>query len=46
MYNCVIITSAGIFTGIELSLYVVGQLYGADVKRKTVVYMKYGDWKR
>ena len=36
-------TSAGISTGIELSLYLVVKLYGADVKRKTVVYMKYGD---
>ncbi len=40
-----VMTSAGISAGIDLSLHVVEKLYGADIKKKTVTYMEYGDWK-
>ncbi len=43
--NGKIMTSAGISAGIDLSLYLVEKLYGADVKRKTVEYMEYGNWR-
>lgn len=40
-----VMTSAGISAGIDLSLHVVEKLYGPDIKKKTVTYMEYGDWK-
>jgi len=43
--NGKIMTSGGISAGIDLSLYVVEKLYGADVKNKTAQYMEYGQWK-
>lgn len=39
-----ILTSAGISAGIDLSLYVVGQLCGSAVAEKTARYMEY-DWR-
>lgn len=41
--NGQILTSAGISAGIDLSLYVVGQLCGMAVAEKTARYMEY-DW--
>ncbi|MBO0939646.1 DJ-1/PfpI family protein [Fibrella sp. HMF5335] len=40
-----IVTSAGISAGIDMSLYVVGRLLGADVARETARYMQYDYWK-
>lgn len=40
-----IMTSAGISAGIDLSLYIVEKLFGAEIKMKTAVYMEYGLWK-
>ncbi|NLI90934.1 MAG: DJ-1/PfpI family protein [Peptococcaceae bacterium] len=42
--NGKILTSAGISAGIDLSLYVVEKLYGAEIANKTKCYMEYGDW--
>lgn len=42
--NGQILTSAGISAGIDLSLYVVGQLCGSAVAEKTAHYMEY-DWR-
>ncbi|MDR3414412.1 MAG: DJ-1/PfpI family protein [Formivibrio sp.] len=42
--NGQILTSAGISAGIDLSLYVVGQLCGIAVAEKTAAYMEY-DWR-
>lgn len=42
--NGKLMTSAGISAGIDLSLYVVEKLYGLDIRKKTMVYMEYGDW--
>lgn len=39
-----IITSAGISAGIDMSLYVVSRLLGADVARETAQYMQYDYW--
>lgn len=44
--NGKILTSAGISAGIDLSLHIVGKLYGADVASKTRIYMEYGDWEK
>ncbi len=44
--NGKIMTSGGISAGIDLSLYVVGKLFGKDIADKTAVYMEYGDWKK
>ena len=38
-----IVLSGGISAGINMSLYVVGQLLGDEVARQTAVYMEY-DW--
>lgn len=38
-----IVLSGGISAGINMSLYVVGQLMGEEVAQKTAVYMEY-DW--
>lgn len=38
-----IVLSGGISAGINMSLYVVGQLLGNEVARQTAVYMEY-DW--
>ncbi len=40
-----VMTSAGISAGIDLSLHVVEKIYGANIKKKTVTYMEYGDWR-
>ena len=42
--NGQVLTSAGISAGIDLSLYVVSLLCGADVAEKTAYYMEY-DWR-
>lgn len=42
--NGQILTSAGISAGIDLSLYVVGQLCGSAAAEKTARYMEY-DWR-
>jgi transcriptional regulator GlxA family with amidase domain len=39
-----IMTSAGISAGIDLSLYVVEKFYGPEIRKKTMVYMEYGNW--
>jgi transcriptional regulator GlxA family with amidase domain len=44
--NGKIMTSAGISAGIDLSLYVVGKLFGQEIRDKTAVYMEYGDWEK
>jgi transcriptional regulator GlxA family with amidase domain len=41
-----LMTSAGISAGIDLTLYVVGKLYGLEIKNKTIIYMEYGDWEK
>ncbi|MDW7670399.1 MAG: DJ-1/PfpI family protein [Bacillota bacterium] len=41
-----VMTSAGISAGIDLSLHLVEKLYGSEVKKRTVIYMEYGDWKK
>jgi transcriptional regulator GlxA family with amidase domain len=38
-----IVLSGGISAGINMSLYIVGQLLGMDVARQTAAYMEY-DW--
>lgn len=40
-----LLTSAGISAGIDLSLYIVEKIYGADITNKTIVYMEYNNWK-
>lgn len=42
--NGSILTSAGISSGIELSLHIVSRLYGKEIADKTTIYMEYGDW--
>ena len=37
-----VITSAGISAGIDMSLYVIEQLYGTETARQTAAYMEYG----
>lgn len=44
--NGKILTSAGISSGIDLSLYIVARLYGKEVADKTAVYMEYGNWEQ
>jgi len=41
-----IMTSAGVATGIDLSLYIVKKLLGHKVCDNTMKYMEYGDWKK
>jgi transcriptional regulator GlxA family with amidase domain len=36
-----LITSGGISAGIDMSLYVIGLLYGEDTAQKTAAYMEY-----
>ena len=36
-----VVTSAGISAGIDMSLYVVGQLFGEDAAERTAEYMEY-----
>ncbi|QKS72153.1 DJ-1/PfpI family protein [Paenalkalicoccus suaedae] len=38
-----ILTAAGISSGIELSLHIVGRLYGKEVSKDTAKYMEYGE---
>src|SRR5690606_20901152 len=47
-YTCndKLFTSAGISSGIDLSLYIVEKLYGSDETNRTIVYMEYKDWDR
>ena len=42
--NGKIILSAGVSAGIDMSLYVVSKLQGADVARETATYMQYDHW--
>ncbi|TCL72309.1 DJ-1/PfpI family protein [Hydrogenispora ethanolica] len=42
--NGAILTSAGISAGIDLALYLVEKLHGAEIARKTRIYMEYGNW--
>ena len=42
--NGKVITSAGISAGIDMSLYVVGRLFGAEEARETAQYMQYDYW--
>jgi len=39
--NGKIITSGGISTGIDMSLYVIGLVYGEDAAQKTATYIEY-----
>ena len=39
-----IMTSAGISAGIDLSLHVIGKMFGQSCANKTRTYMEYGDW--
>ena len=43
--NGKVITSAGISAGIDMSLYTVGRLLGAEVAAETARYMQYDYWK-
>lgn len=43
--NGKIMTSAGISSGIDISLHVIEKLFGKEIKNKTIKYMEYGDWK-
>ena len=40
-----IITSAGVSAGIDMALYVVGKLLGADQADETARYMEYEHWR-
>ncbi|MDX1994567.1 MAG: DJ-1/PfpI family protein [bacterium] len=40
-----VITSAGVSAGIDMSLYVVGKLFGKSQARWTADYMEYEHWK-
>jgi transcriptional regulator GlxA family with amidase domain len=40
-----VMTCGGITAGIDLSLHIVGKLFGEAIRRKTVTYMEYGDWR-
>ena len=42
--NGKILTSAGISAGIDLSLYIVGKIFGKPAMEKTGKYMEYGEW--
>jgi len=44
--NGKLFTSAGISSGIDLSLHIVEKLYGSDVANRTIVYMEYKDWEK
>jgi len=44
--NRKLFTSAGISSGIDLSLHIVEKLYGSDVANRTIVYMEYKDWEK
>lgn len=44
--NGKIMTSGGISAGIDLSLYVIGKLFGNELVEKTKAYLEYGDWKK
>ncbi len=43
--NGKIISSAGVSAGIDMALYVVGKLQGAEVALETARYMQYDYWK-
>ena len=43
--NGKIITAGGISAGIDMSLYVIERLLGAEQARQTAAYMEYGDWR-
>lgn len=43
--NGKVITSAGISAGIDMSLYTVGRLLGAEVAAETARHMQYDHWK-
>jgi transcriptional regulator GlxA family with amidase domain len=43
--NGKVITSAGISAGIDMALYTVGRLLGADVAAETAHHMQYDYWK-
>ena len=43
--NGKVITSAGISAGIDMALYTVGRLLGAEVAAETARYMQYDYWK-
>lgn len=43
--NGKVITSAGISAGIDMALYTVGRLLGAEVAAETAYYMQYDYWK-
>jgi transcriptional regulator GlxA family with amidase domain len=36
-----LVTAGGVMSGIEMSLWLVGQLYGADAVRRTRSYIAY-----
>jgi len=40
-----IMTSGGISAGIDLSLHIVGKLFGTEIRNRTIRYMEYGDWR-
>ncbi len=40
-----IMTAGGISAGIDLSLHIVGKLFGKAIADKTKVYMEYGSWR-
>lgn len=42
--NGTVITSAGVSAGIDMSLHVVGKLFGLDVADRTAAYMEYEHW--
>ena len=43
--NGTVITSAGISAGIDMALYTVGRLLGAEVSAETARFMQYDYWK-
>jgi transcriptional regulator GlxA family with amidase domain len=43
--NGKIISSAGVSAGIDMALYVVGKLQGAEVALEAARYMQYDYWK-
>jgi transcriptional regulator GlxA family with amidase domain len=43
--NGKVMTCGGITAGIDLSLHIVGKLFGQSIRQKTVAYMEYGAWK-
>ena len=43
--NGKVITSAGISAGIDMALYTVGRLLGADAAAETAHHMQYDYWK-